>query len=388
MTLIQRWSDVMMNNYGTPPLALVSGDGAVVTDENGKSYLDLLGGIAVNILGHRHPAIIEAVTAQLNTLGHTSNLYATEPGIALAEALVDQLDTPARVFFCNSGTEANEVAFKITRLTGRTKLVAAQGAFHGRTMGSLALTGQPTKQAPFEPLPGYVTHVPYGDAEALAAAVTEETAAVFLEPIMGEGGVVVPPEGYLVAAREITSRHGALLVLDEVQTGVARTGAFYAHQHDSITPDIVTLAKGLGGGLPIGACLAIGQTAELLTPGLHGSTFGGNPVCTAAALAVLKVLAAEDLVNRADLLGKTLSHGIESLGHPLVDHVRGRGLLRGVVLTAPQSKAVETAARGAGFLVNAAAPDVVRLAPPLIVTETQIDGFLAALPAILDEAVR
>ncbi|WP_179472243.1 acetylornithine transaminase [Mycolicibacterium vinylchloridicum] len=386
MTLTDRWSDVMMDNYGTPPLGLASGDGAVVTDESGKSYLDLLGGIAVNILGHRHPAIIEAVTTQLNTLGHTSNLYATEPGVALAEALVEQLGTPARVFFCNSGTEANEVAFKITRLTGRTKLVAAQGAFHGRTMGSLALTGQPTKQAPFEPLPGDVTHVPYGDVDALDAAVTDDTAAVFLEPIMGEGGVVVPPEGYLVAAREITSRRGALLVLDEVQTGVGRTGSFFAHQHDGIVPDIVTLAKGLGGGLPIGACLATGSTADLLTPGLHGSTFGGNPVCTAAALAVLRVLAAEDLVSRADLLGKTLSHGIESLGHPLVDHVRGRGLLRGIVLTAPQGKAVETAARDAGFLVNAAAPDVVRLAPPLIITEVQIDDFLTALPAILDEA--
>ena len=386
MTLVERWSDVMMDNYGTPPLALVSGDGAVVVGEDGTSYLDLLGGIAVNILGHRHPAIIEAVTAQLNTLGHTSNLYATEPGIALAEALLDQLDTPARVFFCNSGTEANEVAFKITRLTGRTKLVAAHGTFHGRTMGSLALTGQPAKQAPFEPLPGDVTHVPYGDIEELARAVDNDTAAVFLEPIMGEGGVVVPPAGYLVAAREITSRHGALLVLDEVQTGVGRTGAFFAHQHDGIRPDIVTLAKGLGGGLPIGACLAIGPTADLLTPGLHGSTFGGNPVCTAAALAVLRVLAAEDLVNRADLLGKTLSHGIESLAHPLVDHVRGRGLLLGVVLTAPQGKAVETAARDAGFLVNAAAPDVVRLAPPLIITEVQIDNFLTALPAILDKA--
>jgi acetylornithine aminotransferase len=255
-------------------------------------------------------------------------------------------------------------------------------------MGSLALTGQPTKRAPFEPLPGDVTHVPYGDIDALEAAVDTDTAAVFLEPIMGEGGVVVPPEGYLVAAREITSRHGALLVLDEVQTGVGRTGAFFAHQHDGIRPDIVTLAKGLGGGLPIGACLAIGPTADLLTAGLHGSTFGGNPVCTAAALAVLKVLAAEDLVNRADLLGKTLSHGIESLGHPLVDHVRGRGLLRGVVLTAPQGKAVEIAARDAGFLVNAAAPDVVRLAPPLIITEVQIDDFLTALPAILDEAAQ
>ena len=386
--LLQRWSAVMMNNYGTPPLALASGDGAVVTDVDGNDYVDLLGGIAVNVLGHRHPAVIEAVNRQMNTLGHTSNLYATEPGVALAEALVGLLGAPARAFFCNSGTEANEVAFKITRLTGRTKLVAAEGAFHGRTMGSLALTGQPSKQAPFAPLPGDVTFVPYGDVDALRSAVDSTTAAVFLEPIMGEGGVVVPPAGYLAAARDITAGHGALLVLDEVQTGVGRTGAFFAHQHDGVTPDVVTLAKGLGGGLPIGACLAIGATAELLTPGLHGSTFGGNPVCTAAALAVLQVLADERLIERADVLGKTLSHGIESLAHPLVGHVRGRRLLRGVVLTAPSAKHVETAAREAGFLVNAAAPDVVRLAPPLVITETQIDSFLAALPAVLDKAVQ
>ena len=288
------------------------------------------------------------------------------------------------MFFCNSGAEANEVAFKLSRLTGRTKLVAAHEAFHGRTMGSLALTGQPSKQAPFEPLPGDVTHVPYGDADALAAAVGDDTAAVFLEPIMGESGVVVPPEGYLVAAREITARHGALLILDEVQTGMGRTGAFFAYQHDGITPDVVTLAKGLGGGLPIGACLAVGPAAELLTPGLHGSTFGGNPVCTAAALAVLRVLAAEDLVRRAEVLGKLLRDGIESLGHPLIDQVRGRGLLIGVVLTGPRAKDAEAAARDAGFLINAAAPDVIRLAPPLVITEAQIDAFIGALPAILD----
>lgn len=386
MSLQDRWQAVMMNNYGTPPLALVSGDGAVVTDADGREYLDLLGGIAVNLLGHRHPAVIDAVTTQLNTLGHTSNLYATEPGIALAEALVAQLGTQARTFFCNSGTEANEVAFKITRLTGKTKIVAAEGAFHGRTMGSLALTGQPTKQAPFEPLPGTVVHVPYGDVDALRAVVDDETAAVFLEPIMGEGGIVVPPAGYLAAAREITTEHGALLVLDEVQTGVGRTGAFFAHQHDGIVPDVVTMAKGLGGGLPIGACLAVGATGDLLTPGLHGSTFGGNPVCTAAGLAVLKTLAAEDLVARAGVLGKTLSHGVEELGHPLVERVRGKGLLQGIVLTAPSAKAVETAARDAGFLVNAAAPEVVRLAPPLIITEGQIEAFLTALPAVLDTA--
>jgi acetylornithine aminotransferase len=384
--LQQRWSAVMMNNYGTPPMALASGDGAVVTDPDGKTYLDLLGGIAVNLLGHRHPAVIEAVTTQLNTLGHTSNLYATEPGIALAEQLVAHLGAPARAFFCNSGAEANEVAFKITRLTGRTKVVAAENAFHGRTMGSLALTGQPAKRAPFEPLPGEVTHVPYGDVEALRNAVDAQTAAVILEPIMGEGGVVVPPAGYLAAARKITTATGALLVLDEVQTGVGRTGAFYAHQHDGITPDVVTLAKGLGGGLPIGACLAIGATADLLTPGLHGSTFGGNPVCTAAALAVLRALDADDLITRAATLGKTITHGVESLNHPLVDHVRGRGLLIGIVLAAEKAKAVEAAARDAGFLVNAAAADVVRLAPPLVLTDAQVDEFLTALPGVLDAA--
>jgi acetylornithine/N-succinyldiaminopimelate aminotransferase len=385
MTLPQRWEAVMMNNYGTPPLALVGGDGAVVTDADGKSYLDLVGGLAVNILGHGHPAVIEAITRQFNTLGHTSNLYATEPGIALAEALVGLLGADdSRVFFCNSGAEANEVAFKITRLTGRTKLVAAQNAFHGRTMGALALTGQPSKQEPFAPLPGDVTHVPYGDVGALKAAVDDETAAVFLEPIMGEGGVVVPPAGYLVAAREITAEHGALLVLDEVQTGMGRTGAFFAHQHDGITPDVVTLAKGLGGGLPIGACIATGETAGLLSPGLHGSTFGGNPVCAAAALAVLQVLADDDLVGRAGVLGKTLHHGIESLGHPTVDHVRGRGLMCGVVLTSDVAKPVEVAARDAGFLVNAPAPNVIRLVPPLILTDAQVDDFLGALPGVLD----
>ncbi len=384
MTVLDRWRTVMMDNYGTPPLALATGDGAVVTDIDGTSYLDLLGGIAVNLLGHCHPAVVDAVTAQLNTLGHVSNLYATEPGVALAEALVERLGAPARVLFCNSGAEANEAAFKLTRLTGRTRLVAAQGSFHGRTMGALALTGQPAKQRPFAPLPGHVTHVPYGDIAALEAVVADDTAAVFLEPIQGEAGVVVPPDGYLTAAREITSRHGALLAVDEVQTGVGRTGDFFAHQHDGITPDIVTLAKGLGGGLPIGACLAVGRTADLMTPGLHGSTFGGNPVCAAAACAVLQVISDADLVNRAAMLGEILHRGIASVNHPLVDHVRGRGLLCGIVLTAPHGKAVETAARQVGFLVNAAAPDVIRLAPPLIITEDQIRSFVSALPDILD----
>jgi acetylornithine/N-succinyldiaminopimelate aminotransferase len=384
--LQQRWSGALMNNYGVPRVALASGDGAVVTDVDGKQYLDLLGGIAVNILGHRHPAIIGAVTAQLNTLGHVSNLYASEPAVALAEQLLHHLGHPGRVFLCNSGTEANEAAFKIARLTGRPKIIAAERAFHGRTMGALALTGQPEKRAPFEPMPAGVEFVPYGDIEALDGAVDSDTAAVFLEPIMGESGVVVPPESYLAEARRITAERGALLVLDEVQTGIARTGWFYAHQAAGIVPDVMTLAKGLGGGMPIGACIATGATADLLTPGKHGTTFGGNPVCAAAALAVLRTVEQEDLISHADAVGKSIAAGIEALGHPLVDHVRGSGLLLGVVLTDTVAPAVEAAARNAGYLVNAAAPDVIRLAPPLIITEEQAQGFVSALPAILDTA--
>lgn len=391
--LQQRWSGALMNTYGVPRVALVRGEGAVVTDADGKQYLDLLAGIAVNILGHAHPAIVEAVTTQLSTLGHVSNLYASEPAVALAEHLLMQLGVgdnagtvTGRVFLCNSGTEANEAAFKLARATGRRKIIAAEKAFHGRTMGALALTGQPDKRAPFEPMPPGVEHIPYGDLEALDRAVDEDTAAVFLEPIMGEGGVVVPPEGYLAGARKITAERGALLVLDEVQTGIGRTGWFYAHQAAGIVPDVMTLAKGLGGGMPVGACIATGAAAELFGPGKHGTTFGGNPVCAAAALAVLKTVAADDLLTRADMIGKVLSTGIEGLGHPLVDHVRGSGLLLGVVLTQDVAPTVEAAAREAGYLVNAAQPGVIRLAPPLILTEEQAEGFVAALPGILDTA--
>lgn len=384
--LQQRWSNVLMNTYGVPRVALVKGDGAVVTDADGRRFVDLLGGIAVNILGHAHPAIVSAVTAQLQTLGHVSNLYASEPAVALAEQLLSHLGAPGRVFLCNSGTEANEAAFKLARATGRRKIIAADNSFHGRTMGALALTGQPAKRAPFEPMPAGVEFIPYGDVDALARAVDSDTAAVFLEPIMGEGGVVVPPEGYLAAARKITSDNGALLVLDEVQTGIGRTGWFYAHQAFGIVPDVMTLAKGLGGGMPIGACIATGSAAELLGPGKHGTTFGGNPVCAAAALAVLRTVAEEDLVSRADAVGKNIVAGIEALDHPLVDHVRGSGLLLGIVLTRDVAPAVETAARDAGYLVNAAQPGVIRLAPPLVLTDQQADGFVSALPGILDSA--
>lgn len=380
----RRWASSLMDNYGVPKVALTRGNGAVLTDADGKEYIDFLGGIAVNILGHGHPAVIEAVTRQLSTLGHVSNLYASEPVVTLAERLLAHLGVPGKAFFCNSGAEANEAAFKLARMTGRLKIIAAQNSFHGRTMGALALTGQPDKRAPFEPMPPGVEHVPYGDVAALENAVDDQTAAVFLEPIMGEYGVVVPPDGYLLAAREITARHGTLLVLDEVQTGIARTGWFYAHQACGIVPDVITLAKGLGGGLPIGAVLATGSAAESFGPGKHGTTFGGNPVCAAAALAVLDTIAEQDLVSRADSLGKRITHGVEDLGHPLIDHVRGAGLLLGIVLRGALAPAVEAAARDAGFLVNAARPEVIRLAPPLILSEDQADAFVTALPAILD----
>ncbi|QRY64385.1 acetylornithine transaminase [Gordonia sp. PDNC005] len=385
--LQQRWNASLMNNYGTPPVALVRGEGAVVYDADGKQYLDLLGGIAVNALGHAHPEIIKAVTAQLSTLSHVSNLYIAPPVVDLAERLLGAFGHDGRVFLCNSGTEANEAAFKLARRTGRPQIIAAEGGFHGRTMGALAMTGQPAKRAPFDPMPAGVDFVPYGDVAALEAAVSQDTAAVILEPIQGENGVIVPPEGYLAAAREITSRHGALLMLDEVQTGIARTGVYFAHQRVGIVPDVITLAKGLGGGMPIGACIATGPAADLFGPGHHGTTFGGNPACAAAALAVLDYIDAQDLCSRVDSLGKSLAASIEGIGHPLIDHVRGEGLLLGVVLSEPLSGRVDVAARNAGYLLNAPAPNVLRLAPPLILSDEQADAFVADLPAILDAAL-
>lgn len=383
-SLVDRWSQSMMDNYGTPQLGLVSGSGAVLVDEAGREYVDLVGGIAVNALGHAHPAVVAAVTKQVSRLGHVSNLYVAEPPVALAELLLALAGRPGRVFFANSGAEANEAAFKLSRRTGRTHVVATTGGFHGRTMGALALTGQPAKADPFRPLPGDVTHVPYGDVAALETAVTDATAMVILEPMQGENGVVVPPPGYLAAARRITARHGALLVLDEVQTGVGRTGHWFAHQAEGVEPDVVTLAKGLGGGLPIGACLAFGDAAELFGPGSHGTTFGGNPVSCAAALAVISTIASEGLLDHVKRVGERLRRGVEALGHPMVREVRGAGLLLGVVLAAPASAALTGVLRDAGFLVNAVQPDVLRLAPPLILTAEQADAFLAALPVALD----
>ncbi|GAA2444024.1 acetylornithine transaminase [Streptomyces mauvecolor] len=383
--LAQRWQHVMTDNYGTPKLSLVRGAGATVWDADGTAYADFVGGIAVNALGHAHPAVVQAVTQQIASLGHVSNLFVAEPPVALAERLVQLFGRPGRVYFCNSGAEANEAAFKIGRLTGRTHMVATDGGFHGRTMGALALTGQEGKRTPFLPLPGDVTHVPYGDVEALRAAVTEETAFVIIEPIQGEIGVAVPPAGYLKAAREITRATGTLLVLDEVQTGIGRTGSWFEYQrHEGVDPDIVTLAKGLGGGLPIGATVAFGAAAELLKPGMHGTTFGGNPVACAAGLAVIDTLSADGALDRVKRTGEKLRAGIEALGHPLVSHVRGAGLLLGIVLNEPLAPQVQQAAQDAGFLVNAPAPDVVRLMPPLIIGDAEADAFLQALPGVLD----
>ncbi|MGC4855827.1 acetylornithine transaminase [Micromonospora sp. DT4] len=383
-SLVQRWTQSMMDNYGTPPLALVSGAGAVVVDEAGREYVDLVGGIAVNALGHAHPAVVAAVSKQVATLGHVSNLFVAEPPVALAELLLALAGRPGRVFFANSGAEANEAAFKLSRRTGRSHVVATNGGFHGRTMGALALTGQPAKADPFRPLPGEVTHVDYGDVSALEAAVTDATAMVILEPIQGENGVVVPPTGYLTAARRITARHGALLVLDEVQTGIGRTGHWFAHQAEGVEPDVVTLAKGLGGGLPLGATLAFGRAADLLTPGSHGTTFGGNPVSCSAALAVVATIANEGLLDHVKRVGERLRRGIEALDHPLVAGVRGAGLLLGVTLAAPVATVLAEALREAGFLTNPVQPGVLRLTPPLILTTAQADAFLAALPAALD----
>lgn len=387
----RRYAATMMNTFGTPQRVLVRGEGCYVWDADGNRYLDLLAGIAVNALGHAHPLLVSAVTAQLATLGHVSNFFATAPQIALAERLLELLDAPAgsRVFLTNSGTEAVEGAFKLVRRTGRTGMVAAEGAFHGRTMGALALTAKQAYREPFEPLPGEVTRVPFGDLDALAAAVDASVAAVVLEPVQGEAGVRPAPPGYLPAARELTEAAGALLVLDEVQTGVGRTGRWFAHQHEhlggGIVPDVVTLAKGLGGGIPVGAVVGLGERAgALLGPGQHGTTFGGNPVAAAAALATLHVIERDGLLEAAAAVGGHLRSGIAGLGHPLVAGVRGEGLLLAVALTAPVSAAVAAHLLAAGFVVNPVSQDALRLAPPLILTTEQADTFVEALPAALD----
>jgi acetylornithine/N-succinyldiaminopimelate aminotransferase len=387
--LQDRYAAAMMLTYGMPPVALARGSGCVVWDLDGNSYLDLVAGIAVSALGHAHPRIVAAITEQAGRLAHTSNLYLHEPQVVLAERIIGLLGVEGRVFFANSGTEANEAAIKLVRRrqgAARPVFVAAEHSFHGRTMGALSLTGKDSIRDPFAPFGLDVRFVPYGDADALAAAVGADCAAVFLEPGLGEGGVVSAPEGYLHAARAACDSAGALLVLDEIQSGVGRTGAWFAHQREGIIPDVITLAKGLGGGLPIGACVGIGACGSALGKGDHGSTFGGNPVACAAAFAVLDTIEREGLLGNATKVGDQLAAGIEAIEHPLVAGVRGSGLWRAIVLTAPAAAAVEAAARRAGFLVNAVQPDAIRLAPPLVLTPEQAGSFIAALPEILASA--
>lgn len=383
---LERYGVSLMNTFGRPQRVLVRGEGCYVWDADGTRYLDLLGGLAVNALGHAHPLLNSAIAAQLATLGHISNFFASGPQIALAERLLALVGVPAgttgRVFFTNSGTEANEAAVKIARRTGRLKIVAADGGFHGRTLGALALTGKPSIRDPFEPLPPGVVHVPYGDPDALAAAVDGHTAAVVLEPIQGEAGVRLPPAGYLAAAREITERHGALLVLDEIQTGMGRTGSWFAFHREDVLPDVVTVAKGLGGGFPVGACIGLGRAADLLGPGSHGTTFGGNPAAAAAGLAVLHVIERDGLLAAAGRVGARLRENVPS--HPVLAGARGAGLLLALELSEPVAPAVAQAALDSGFIVNAVRPTTIRLAPPLILTAEQADEFLGALPELLD----
>ncbi|MFI9595102.1 acetylornithine transaminase [Nonomuraea sp. NPDC052265] len=386
MSLHERFEQAFMPNYGVPPIALARGEGTRVWDVDGKEYLDFIGGIAVSSLGHAHPALVEAVSKQVATLAHTSNLFLHEPEVLLAERLLDLLNAPARIFFANSGTEANEAAYKLAvkygRREGRSYFVAAENGFHGRTIGALSLTGKKAIRDQFGPFPVDVRFVPYGDADALKEAVTGDCIAVFLEPTQGEAGVVPPPEGYFEAAREICDATGALLVADEIQSAIGRTGHWFAHQADGVTPDILTLAKGLGGGLPIGACVGFGEVGRLFDKGDHGSTFGGNPVSCAAALAVLDNL---DL-DHVKSVAAGLRGGLEAIRHPLLKGVRGRGLWLGVVLKEERSARVQQAAAEAGFLVNALQPDAVRLAPPLVVTHEEVNAFVEAFPAILEEA--
>ncbi len=378
----QKWSSTIQNNYGTPGIALVKGKGIVLTDADGKSYLDFLGGIATNILGHAHPVITKAVSKQIGILSHVSNFYAHPNVVELAEKLIAMTSAHSgRVFFCQSGAEANEAAFKLSRKTGRVRAVAALGAFHGRTMGALSLTGQPSKREAFLPLIKGVKHVPFGDIAAMRKAVTKKTAMVIIEPIMGEAGVVVPPPGYLKAVRELCDEKGALLVVDAVQTGMGRTGDWFGYEYSGIAPDVITLAKGLGGGLPLGVMIALGKAADLFHPGDHGSTFGGNPVTTAAALAAIKYIESQDLLSTVKVQGEYLMQELALI--PGVKEVRGAGLLLGIELVSLDAGQVARALEENGVLVNAATTSTIRIAPALIVTDAQIKKFISIFRKVL-----
>jgi len=382
-----QWPKLMQNNYGTPTLHLTKGKGAEVWDVSGKKYLDLLGGIATNLLGHNHPKVTKAISSQASTLSHVSNFYSHQPGLDLAKELIEMTgDQSARVFFCNSGAEANEAALKLSRLTGRKKIVAAQGAFHGRTMGALSLTGQPSKRNPFKPLLKNIKHIPYGDIQALKRSVNARTAMVILEPIMGEAGVVVPPSGYLKAAREICNQTGALLVIDAVQTGMGRTGTWFGFEDEGIKPDVITIAKGLGGGLPLAAMIGLGPAAMLFQPGAHGSTFGGNPICASAALAVIKEIKDKNYQT----LNRVKGALIQNLISPIVgvESTRGKGLLIGIVVKENRAKVIADKLQQRGFLVNPAAENVIRIAPSYVISEPQIMKFVSAFNDVCEEVYR
>ena len=382
---LTRWDASLQNNYGKPAITLVKGKGIVVTDADGKTYLDFLGGIATSILGHAHPAIVKAVTKQVSTLSHVSNFYAHPNAIALAEKLTKMTgDKNAKVFFCQSGAEANEAALKLSRRTGKVRVVAAQGAFHGRTMGALSLTGQPSKREPFLPLIKGVKHVPYGDIDAMRKAITKKTAMVIIEPIMGEAGVIVPPAEYLQQLRELCDKNGSLLVIDAVQTGMGRTGDWFGYEYSGITPDVITLAKGLGGGLPLGAMIALGKAADLFQPGDHGSTFGGNPVTTAAGLAAIEFIESKKILAKVEKQGAHLMQELALI--PGVKEVRGAGLLLGIELESLKASDVSDAMRSAGVLVNAANATTIRIAPALIVTDAQIDKFISLFRKVIADA--
>jgi acetylornithine/N-succinyldiaminopimelate aminotransferase len=387
MTWQNDFENALMPNRPVPPLMLDRGEGRTVWDVDGNVYLDMFAGIAVSSLGHAHPALVDAVSGQISKIAHVSPLLTSEPEVKLATRLLELLELPGKVYFCNSGTEANEAAFKMVRKhAGADKyLVATENGFHGRTMGALSLTGKKTIRDPFEPFGADVRFVPYGDTEALGQAVTFGCSAVFLEPTQGEAGVVPAPAGYLTAAREICDDAGALLVLDEIQSGIGRTGTWFAHQHEGARPDIITLAKGLGGGVPIGACIGIGPMADVFAPGDHGCTFGGNPLSASAALAVLDTIEGEGLMANAVAVGEQLTTGIAALDRPLVAGVRGQGLWLAIMLAEPVSSAFRDAAQRAGFLVNNVQPDAIRIAPALNMTSEEAQSFLDALPAILDE---
>jgi len=381
---MKRWQRAIQDNYGTPTIELVSGKGSVVKDASGNTYLDFLAGIATNVLGHAHPAIVKAVTKQVATLGHVSNFYAHPNVLELAEKLQKMTgDKSARVFFCNSGAEANEAALKLSRKTGKYRIVATQEAFHGRTMGALSLTGQASKRNPFKPLIKGIKHVPFGDSGVMKRAINKKTAMVIVEPIMGEAGVIVPPADYLKNLRQYCDASGALLVFDCVQTGMGRTGDWFGYEYSGIKPDVITLAKGLGGGLPLGAMIALGSASKLFAAGDHGSTFGGNPVATAAALAVISSIEKEKILSHVDEVSEFLLAELALVQG--VTEVRGAGLLIGLTLEKPMAKALTKKCQELGALINAPGESTIRLAPALNVSVKQAEKFVKIFSQAMKE---